>query len=254
MNTRGQYGTASLRRGASYYGAQVGLTLYHSVGDRADAVKQMVVDWSALYQNLASQVGEITPDPKAASGYHITTQREWEANPPDPKKVAWWKSYASPLIKQWVAFKRKQLGDSSLASSFIAFAERFQTNWDVYEDWKKKLDALRTEAQQRGFTITTSVPTKLPPTVWADVARTVEQGAGAVATGVGDVWHFVKYGAWAILGVGAVVALSSVAQSLRSGRDPAETYMELIRQGRIGPRVRALLSPPQRALPPGSLV
>lgn len=223
----------------------VGITLYHSVGDRADAVKQMAIDWDALYQNLASQVGELTRDPKSPSGYRIATQAEWDANPPDPKKVAWWKSNASPLIKQWVKFKHDQLGgDKTVAADYIAFAERFQTTWDVYESWKKKLDMLRAEAQKRGFTITASSTTNLPTTVWADVGD-VAKGAAS------DVWKLAKYAVYGVLGLGAIVALTSVASNLRSGKDPAEKYTELIRTSRRSRAPRALPERDQLALPPG---
>lgn len=244
---RGQYG-ASPRE-------LVGITIYHSVGDRADAVKQMDIDWNALYQNLASQAGELVRDPTSPSGYRIMTQREWDANPPDPKKVAWWKSHANPLIKQWVKFKHDQIGgDRTHADDYISFAERFQTNWDVYENWKKKLDTLRSEAEKRGFTVDATKPTDLPTTVWADVAHTVERGAGAVGTGLGDVWKLAKYGLWAVLGIGAVVALSSVASNLRSGKDPAEKYVELIkRRSRTAART-ALPARAPLALPPGEPV
>jgi hypothetical protein len=255
----GQYGQQSIGRGGSTLGPRgrgaaslaVGLTVYHSVGDRAEAVKQMAVDWNTLYQSLASQVGELTPDPKSSSGYHFTTQKEWDAKPPDPKKVTWWKSYADPLFKQWNKFKSDQLGgDRTVAADYIAFAERFQTNWDVYESWKKKFDALRAEAQTRGFTVDTPKPTELPTTVWADVAHTVERGAEAVKTGIGDVWKLAKYGLWGALGIGAVVALSSVASNLRSGKDPGEKYMELIRRPRVSRALPAGRS--QLALPPGT--
>ena len=243
---------AANSRGPGSPREMVGITIYHSVGDRADAVKQMAVDWTALYQNLASQAGELIADPTSASGYRYTTQPEWDANPPDPKKVTWWKSYAAPLFKQWTKFKSDQLGgDRTVAADYIAFAERWQTNWDVYENWKNKLDTLRAEAQKRGFTTDAPRPTDLPTTVWADVADVVERGAGKVASGVGDVWSIVKYGAWAVLGIGALVALSSVASNLRSGKDPGEKYMELIRERRSR-APRALPEPrAQRALPPG---
>ena len=51
----------------------VGITIYHSVGDRADAVKQMAVDWTALYQNLATQAGELIADPASSSGCLLYT-------------------------------------------------------------------------------------------------------------------------------------------------------------------------------------
>lgn len=222
MNARGQYGSAAVRR----YGASTVGTIYHSVSDRADAVKQLAVDWDAIYQDLAKQVGEITPDPKSPSGFHITTQKEWDAHPPDAKKVEWWKSSAKPIINTWVKFKREQLGDS-LVSNYIAFAERWQTNWDVYEGWKTKLDALRAEAQKRGFSISSPRPVDLPSTIWADVAK----GAGALGKGAEETWTFVKYAAWGLLGISAIVALSSVAQNLRTGKDPAEKYVRMLRRG-----------------------
>jgi hypothetical protein len=170
----------------------------------------------------------------------------------DPKKVEWWKSYAAPLFKQWHRFKLDQLGgDRTVADDYISFAERWQTNWDVYEDWKKKLDNLRAEAQKRGFTIETPAPAELPTTVWADIEHTVEKGAGAVASAFGDTWTFVKYGAWAALGIGAIVAISSVASNLKSGKDPAEKYVQLVkRRGRTAARA-ALPPPAQLALAAG---
>ena len=248
MNGRGEYGRAHARPFPRGRGIGVG-ALYHSVGDRAEAVKQMAIDWTALYQNLASQAGELTPDPQAPGGYHYTSQREWDAAPPDPKRVSWWKSYAKPVFNTWVKFKSEKLGgDRTVASDYIAFAERWQTDWDVYERWKKKLDDLRAEAQRRGFSISAPTPTELPTTIWSDVAR----GAGDVAKGAEGAWTFVKYAAWGVLGLGALVALSSVAQNLRTGRDPAERYTNLIRQ-RGRSVARAVLPPPVRlALPAGS--
>lgn len=231
----------------TYYNPAVGITVYHSVGDRADAVQQMSVDWTALYRALATQVGELTVDPAAPSGIHQTTQREWDANPPDPKKVTWWKSYAMPVFRQWNKFKSEQLGgDRTVAADYIAFAERWQTSWDVYEGWKKKLDNLRAEAQKRGFVVDAPKPADLPTTVWADAGSALESGARKVASEFGDVWKIAKYGLIGALGIGAVVALSSVASNLRSGKDPGEKYVDMIRSRRPRAAARA-----QRALPPG---
>ena len=266
----------------------VGLTLYHSVGDRADAVKQMAIDWGALYRTLASEIGEIPHDPREVDWSRrppaVQQAREEElaawkaidtapqAQKPaavkhaqeltqrrgqlylasfDPKKVEWWKSYASPIFAQWQRFKVDQIGgDRTVADDYISFAERFKTNWDVYEDWKKKLDALRAEAKNRGFEVDAPKPTDLPTSVWADAADVVESGVKKVASGVGDVWGIVKWGVIGALGIGAVVALSSVASNLRSGKDPGEKYMELIRTSRSR-SPRALSGRAQLALSPG---
>lgn len=220
----------------------------HTIEERADAVRQMALDWDALYQNLASQVGELTPDPTSPSGYHLTTQAEFDAHPPDPAKVTWWKSYASPLIKQWVKFRQEQIVTNGTArEDYIAWAERAWTSWSTYEDWQKKLEALRADAKKRGFTITAPTPAPLPTTIWEDLSDTVQRGAGDIWSGAGDVWKLVKYGAWAVLGIGAVVALSSVASNLRSGKDPAEKYVDLVNRRRALPSSRP-------ALPPGDPV
>jgi hypothetical protein len=139
VNDRGQYGKASFRsRGRGGHATRV--------GDDTIMVRQLDNDWSALYQRLASQVGALTPDPKAPSGYHYTTQAEYNWLNPDPAKVAWWKSTALPLIKQWVQFKHEQLGGRGAVEDFL-----FQPpNWNV---WKSILIELRAEAQRRGFSV-----------------------------------------------------------------------------------------------------
>lgn len=231
--------------------AMVGITIYHSVGDRAEAVKQMAEDWTALYQDLALQVGEIARDATSPSGYRTASQLDYNAVNPDPKKVTWFKSYFMPRVRQWNKFKSEQLGtDLTVAADYIAFAERWQTNWSVYEDWKKRLDTLRNEAQRQGFAIGVPQAASLPTTVWADVADVVKRGAEKAAGGVEDVWKFAKYAAYGVLGIGAVIALSSVAQNLRSNKDPGEKYMKLIRERR--PRApRSLPGRAQLALPSG---
>lgn len=69
------------------------------------------------------------------------------------------------------------------------------------------------------------------PAISASSSR-VAGAESAIATGASDVWAIIKFGAWAVLGVGTVVALSSVVQNLRSGQDPAAKYMELFRARR----------------------
>lgn len=246
-------------RGRGHYGAsRIGITLYHSVGDRLDAVKQMDLDWTALWQNLATQVGVLTRDPKSASGYHYTTQAEFDANPPDPKKATWFKSIAKPRFDAWLAFRREQLGtDLTFGGDYVAWTERFKTNWDVYEGWMKKLETLKEEAKEQGFTISAPTTTPLPTTVWADAGSVVQKGASAVATGIGDVWSIAKWGVIGALAIGGVIALSSVASNLRSGQDPAEKYVQLIRErrpraARGGRGSRALSGGAQLALPPGA--
>ena len=235
---RGSYGRA----------AQVGITLYHSVGDRLEAVKQMDLDWTALYQDLAVQAGELTRD-TSPSGIHYTTQAEFDKLSLDPKKVSWWKTYAKPRFGEWTKFRREQLGtDLTFGGDYVAWTERFKTNWDVYEGWMAKLEALKNEAKNQGFKIGVPQAQALPTTVWSDAGSLVQKGAGAVATGIGDVWSIAKWGVIGALAIGGVIALSSVASNLRSGKDPAEKYVQLIHKRR---QRAALSGGRQLALPPG---
>jgi hypothetical protein len=209
--------------------AAVGLTLYHSVEDRANAVRQMAIDWDAVYQNLATQAGEIVIDRTSPSGYRTATQADLAGHPVDTSKLIWWKSFAKPLIQQWTTFKQQQLGtDSTSGGNYLGFAERFETNWDVYENWKSKLDSLRDQALKLGFKISAPAAPDLPRTLWGDVEHFVED-KGKQLFGAGeDALKFVKYAAYAALGIGAIVALSSVGSNLRSGRDPAANYLDAI--------------------------
>ena len=347
MNARGQYGKGAQRssRGA----VTVGITL--------EEVKQLDASWNALYQSLASQVGELTPDPRSPGGYHYTTQAEYDRLNPDPRNIAWWKAYALPLIKRWVKFKQEQFEDRTIGEAFFqpnwhvwkgmlvelraeaqrrgfvigaapmvgitlfhtvgdrdraveqmntefntlmnelyremgvadleaidprkmsdpkyvadfkkkadaavakmqasplyslyhdvvspfrdewkAFYhdqsswEEFKTSWETYENWDKRHKALRArvedEIKHRGGQVLAPGPSDLPETVWQEAGGAVSKGAGTIAHGAGDVLSVVKYGLFAVIGIGAVVALSSVAANVKKGRDPIEHYAGLYR-------------------------
>lgn len=347
MNARGQYGKETYR---SSHGEV-------AIGFSFEEIKQLDAGWNALYQSLASQVGELTPDPRSSSGYHYTTQPEYDRLNPDPQKVAWWKALALPWIKRWVSFKREQFEDRTIGDAFVqpnwhswqallvelraeaqrrgfvigaapmvgitlfhtvgdrdraveqmntefntlmnelyremgvadlealdptkmsdpkyvadfkrkadaavakmqasplyalyhdvvspfrdewkAFYhdqsswEEFKTSWETYENWDKRHKALRArvedEIKHRGGQVLAPVPGDLPETVWQEAGGAASKGAGAIARGAGDVLSVVKYGVIAVIGIGAVVAVSSVVSNMKKGRDPVEHYVGLYR-------------------------
>jgi len=134
-----------------------------------------------------------------------------------------------PVFNEWKAFYSEQ-------SSW----EEWKTDWDTYENWSKRVQNLHghvgTEVQRiLGQTMHTPKPADPPKTVWHEAGTAVEKTASPVSAGAGDTWKFLKYGAYAALGIGAVVAVTSLASSLRSGKDTAASYTALIRGRRALP-------------------
>lgn len=200
----------------------MGNILYHSVGDIEDAVKQLAADYDAAYVDIGHQVGVL---PYEGSAERVKRHPDW---------YVWWTASASPLFKQFVAFRHEMLGgDRTFADAYIAYTNRMKvTSWsNEIVSWHDKLVNLRSSAKRMGLRFTTPEPTKLATTLPEAVRDVVERGATAAAEGAGDVWKFVKYGAWAVLGIGAIVALSSVASNLKSGKDPAQKYIEYAGRG-----------------------
>jgi len=203
---------------ATHGAITVGNVVYHSVGNREDALRDLETGYASLQDEVMRAAGW-RPDPYAPASGPI-----W----------AWWQAAGLPTVNAWQRFHADQTK---------SYATRFATDWSEYEGWLSKLRVLRDSARRMGVHLVSPEPAALPTTVFEKAAEVVERGAGAVASGVGDVWKFVKYGAWAVLGVGVVVALSSAAGSLRSGRDPAERYVGMIR----GRQSRQLALPAETA-------
>lgn len=215
MNQRGQYGRQ--HRGSPR--ALVGISLYHSVGDRERALDQIGTGFRQLSTEVMAKAGYSADPYRDASG----------------PLYDWWKFAGIPVLDEWQAFQTKQ---------WDSWTARFMTSWEVYEGWQARLKNLRDAAAVKMRALGQSLETQaseqllstLPGAVLdatgevakeaGKLAKRGAEGAGAAAS---DLMKIVKYGGIAVLGLGAIVALSSVAQNLRSGTDPAEKYMELWR-------------------------
>jgi len=87
------------------------------------------------------------------------------------------------------------------------------------EQFADQLLQIRAGARKLGMPISSPEPSKWGKSVF-DPSRDPTKTAG-------DVWQIVKIGIYGALGIGAVIALSSVAHNLRSGTDPADKYYAL---------------------------
>lgn len=212
--------------------ARMGNVIYHSVGDIEDAVKQLSIDYDAAYADIGNQVGIL---PYEGSGERVKKHPDW---------YLWWTVVASPQFKQFVAFRREMLGgDRTFGDAYIAYTNRMKvTSWsNEILSWHDKLVTLRKAAEHMGMSLVSPVPTRLATTLPEDVRDLAKRAAEKAAEGAGDAWTLVKYGLWGVLGIGAIVALSSVASNLRSGKDPAEKYVALAGRGARGAAEAAVL-------------
>jgi hypothetical protein len=117
--------------------------------------------------------------------------------------------------------------------------------WDRIQEYRRQFIDLRNKAPFKA-----QGPASLDPSGRTDPSLT--GGLRAIWEGAGNVFGIVKWGLIGALGIGAVVALSSVVSNVRKGKDPAEKYVDLIRESRRTRAARALPAPrKQLALPAG---
>ena len=242
-NERGQYGGRTNR-------TVVGFTLFHTVGDRERAADQLQTELTTVVSEMLRKMGvdpsvldaDVAAMARDPAGYskrkadQLATLRRSPLYP-------FWSSTVEPFRGEMRRFIESQGGWTEYV---------WLTNWDDYERWFARLKALRDAVEKKAGPLESLAPMPFDKNVIAEAADIAKRAAKKAVGGVEDVWNLVKYGAYAVLGIGTVVALSSVVSNLRSGKDPGEKYMELIRERR--PRAPRALPEPraQRALPPGS--
>ena len=154
--------------------------------------------------------------------------------------VKWSRTVWLPFFDGWNAFYYQKI-------DIPAQTWPLSGTWDRIQEYRRQFIDLRNKAPFKA-----QGPTPLDPSERTDPSLT--GGLRDIWGGAGNVFGIVKWGLIGALGIGAVVALSSVVSNLRKGKDPADKYVELIRQrASRAPRASRVLPEPraQLALPPG---
>lgn len=279
MNGRGQYGGRA--RPHAYVGA-----IIHSPGETETELNtlngeimqfgQEAAAWNMSHSGMDSTASQLdTAQRKAWDVLHAYEQQshadpknpflragtaEWEALrkkyidlreqfaayvAQHPQSSPWFRTTWQPFYDDWSRFyhEKKDIPLQLWPGS---------GTWDHIQDYRKKLLDIRSKAP-----FSAQGPAPLDPEQRRD--QDISGGLGDLFKNTGT---FVKYAAYAALGIVGVVALSSVAQNLRSGKDPAANYMELLERRRSRPRAasrprRARIATPavpaRLALPAGEL-
>ena len=226
MNRRGEYGRQSLNRGERLtVGAFGGALGMHTVGDRDALVEQTNTGWQRLVREFIARMGvdpkDMTPDPAAMAqdvpGYtkRVTAAlAKLQQSPLYP----YWRDVITP---EYDAFNKFYANQSSW--------EEFKTDWSTYVNWADRLEAMRVSANKvlaehsaAPLAGPSNVP--LPTTFTEEAGGLVKRGAEGAGEAAMDVVKIMKYAAIGVLGIGGVVALTSVASHLRKGTDPIQSY------------------------------
>jgi hypothetical protein len=149
----------------------VGGPLFHTVGDRLDAINKLGTEFALLQNDLSRELGWTEAKPT------------W--NETDPK-YGWWKANAQPVLEEWQRFQ----------ADHQSWGQRFLLNWDALESWQDRLEALRVAAENAGFSLVSPPPQPLPTTLPTDAM----QGLKGLLSSLWSLVRVIVYAALAFAG------------------------------------------------------
>ena len=160
---RGYYGSFSERgygSGRGSYGhAHVGISLFHTVGDRDRAVEQINTEFNVLTSELVQRMGgdprDFVTDPqklldpavakRVSAAYEVLKRSRY---------YPFWVTVYEPIYSEWRRFYADQ-------SSWT----EFMTNWDEYEHWRDRLVRLRKSVEDQVGPLQSPGPVDLSKTL-----------------------------------------------------------------------------------------
>jgi hypothetical protein len=209
-NDRGTYGAGSTSPRES-----VGISLFHTVGDRDRLVDQIQTEISQLYNELWRKMGGdpsvldqqlAMRDPIGWSKRHQAQEEIIKRSPLYPL----YKDTFAPVYSEWKRFHDDQ-------SSWV----EWKTNWETYTGWRDRVADLHAHvvAEVRRIMpddpIRTPSPSDAPTTIWEDTGGALKRGAGAIGGALGDVWKVAKVALYAGVAVGGVYVATKLVQTAR---------------------------------------
>jgi hypothetical protein len=234
--TRGHYGASHSRSPGNYGrgGTHVGISLFHTVGDRDRAVEQMNTE---LVMTVSDLIGRMGVDPKvfvqdiaAMTRDPVGYVKRIQAARATMEKSPLYPIYRdtlSPFYDEWNKFYTDQ-------SSW----QEWLTNWDEYEHWADRVKAIRASVDSQlgqldhgplASPTPGDLSTTLPGAIIDTTGRVIKKVGTAAEKGAGDIWSMVKIGVYGALGIAGILAVTSIVQQVRKGQDPAEKYLAMAR-------------------------
>jgi len=191
--------------------AVVGISLFHTVGDRERALDQINTGFRTLNTEVMTMAGW-NADP-----YHPAEGPIWD----------WWSITGVPVMEEWQKFYADQWG---------SYSTRWASNWEEYERWQERLVTLRNAAVAHGLKLITPPPAPLGATLPGKIIDktgcALDKAGHDIEDTLTGLMKVLKYTVYGALGVGALVAVASVASNVRKGTDPVEKYADIYRRTR----------------------
>lgn len=242
MNQRGQYGAATHSNGRGSYGCvRVAGILFHTVGDRDALLEQTNTGWNRLARELISRMGvdptllvvdhsAMAADPSGYSRRTGAALAKLQQSPLYP----FWRDVVTP---EYDAFNKFYANQSSW--------EEFKTDYSTYENWAARLESMRGAvnkrlAEEKAAPLAGPTAVPLPKTIMEkggeaieETGKLVKRGAEGTGEALSDITKVLKYGMIGVLVIGGAVVVSSLASTMKKGKDPIEHYAGLYRGRRL---------------------
>lgn len=185
-------GTPAARRARPARAATVGISLFHTVGDRERALEQINTEVNQTYGDLF-----------AAMGWRVDHPVLDEQSP----LHNFWVLDVRPTVDEWKRFYDEQRD---------SWWTRWASNWETYESWQARIRRLRELVKSRiGKHLASPESTDLPTTVFQDASDVIRDVARDTKHAVGDVWGATRVALYMGVGIAGLYAATQIAKRAR---------------------------------------
>jgi hypothetical protein len=183
----------------------VGNALYHSVGERADALASMKLDFDRLLDAITHKIGNYPGRPDNANVNPVWFK--WYMAAVDPVWSAWREFYKK--MSGEAVYKQGQTEEPGWRAAYIAYGERFSSDWQEFDAWLDRIKQVRYGAIALGILPSDfAAPAPLPTTL----AEDIKDAAKKTAAGAGDALDALKWIAVAVAGVGVAYVVTEAVK------------------------------------------
>lgn len=206
--------------------ALVGNALYHTVGDRLEAVKQLGRDWNRIVTDIENAIGVVHTSASDGAPMNFIGEEGAKAH---PTWFVWYQSAVVPWNRDFWKFHAEMVSGDTTGPlpGYVAYGNRFETDWPVFEEWRRRLAAILEGAQKLGMVKDAAPPKKLPTTSVEDAGSWMQRQGHDAKEKAGEAWTLAKVAVYGGLGLVGVIAIGSLVSNMKSGKDPAANYLRL---------------------------
>lgn len=175
--------------------ARVAGKIVHTVADREKALDELKQAADGLYADLDREINGATPEHPSGLATAASTNPAWRL---------FWTQSAAPMFSDWTHFFSEQTAQRTgpaWVNAYIAYGEKWQTDWSTYEHWRQRLLDARATAKKMGIPLHSPEPAELPSTYFEDVEQAAKKAAEKAADVTKDVGKYALIGGGVVGGI-----------------------------------------------------